>query len=77
MFITIKISSNHILMFFFVAVVFLTKLLTLDILFSTVVRAVVVAKLAILGILFLPSFFLALRAVVLTKLVVLSISFSS
>ena len=41
-------------MFFFVAVVFLTKLLTLDILFSTVVRAVVVAKLAILGILFLP-----------------------
>ena len=77
MFITIKISSNHILMFFFVAVVFLTKLLTLDILFSTVVRAVVVAKLAILGILFLPSFFLALRAVVLTKLVVLSTSFSS
>ena len=64
-------------MFFFVAVVFLTKLLTLDILFSTVVRAVVVAKLAILGILFLPSFILALRAVVLTKLVVLSISFSS
>ena len=77
MFITIKISSNHILMFFFVAVVFLTKLLTLDILFSTVVTAVVVAKLAILGILFLPSFILALRAVVLTKLVVLSISFSS
>ena len=77
MFITIKISSNHILMFFFVAVVFLTKLLTLDILFSTVVRAEVVAKLAILGILFLPSFILALRAVVLTKLVVLSISFSS
>ena len=64
-------------MFFFVAVVFLTKLLTLDILFSTVVTAVVVAKLAILGILFLPSFILALRAVVLTKLVVLSISFSS
>ena len=55
---------------------FLTKLLTLDILFSTVVRAVVVATLATLGILFLTSFILGLKpvAVVLAKLVILSIS---
>ena len=57
--------------------VFLTKLLTLCILFSTPVRAVVVvAKLVILGILFLTSFILALRAVVIVaKLVILGISF--
>ena len=46
---------------------FLTKLLTLGILFSTAVKAVVVAKLVILGILFLTSFILALRAVVVAK----------
>ena len=54
--------------------VFLTKLLTLGILFSTTVRAVVVAKLEISGILFVTSFILALRAVV-GKLVILNISF--
>ena len=53
----------------------MTELLTLGILFSTTVRAVVVAKLVILGILFLISFILALRAVVLAKLVILGISF--
>ena len=40
---------------------FLTKLLTLGILFSTAVRAVVVGKLVILGIFFLTSFILPLR----------------
>ena len=40
---------------------FLTKSLTLGILFSTVVRAVVVAKLVILGIPPLITFILALR----------------
>ena len=54
--------------------IFFTNLLTLDILFSTVVRAVVVAKLVILDILFLTfTFILALRAVVLAKLVILGI----
>ena len=53
----------------------MTKLLTLGILFSTAVRAVVVAKLVILVILFLNSFILALRAVVVAKLVILGISF--
>ena len=41
---------------------FFNKLLTLSIIFSTAVRAVIVAKLVILGILFLASFILALRA---------------
>ena len=50
-------------------VIFLTKLLTLGILFSTAVRAVEVAKLVILGILSLTSFILALRAVLVAKLV--------
>ena len=45
------------------SVVFLTTSLTLAILFSTVVRAVVVAKLVILGISLLTSFILALRIV--------------
>ena len=60
-----------------VIVSFLTTLLTLGILFSTAVRATVVAKLVILGIPPLTSFILALRAEVvtkLTKLVILSIS---
>ena len=50
------ISNSFIFNFttFYVIVSFLTKLLTLGILFSTAVRAVVVvAKLVILGILFL------------------------
>ena len=49
---------------------FLTKLLTLGILVSTAVKAVVVAKLVILGILFLTSFILVLRVVLVTKLVI-------
>ena len=48
-------------------------LLCSDILFSTAVRAVVVAKLVILGILFLTSFILALRAAVVAKLIILGI----
>ena len=53
---------------------FLNKLVTLGILFSTAVRAIVVAKLVILGISTLTSFILALRAEVVTKLVILGIS---
>ena len=49
---------------------FLTKLLTLDILFSAVVRAAVVAKLVILGISPLTSFILALWAVLVATLVI-------
>ena len=54
----------------------MTKLLTLGILFSTAVRAVVVAKLVTLSILLLISFTLALRSAVFsnTKLVTLGIS---
>ena len=48
---------------FCVIVSFLTKLLTLGILFSTAVRELVVAKLVILGISPLTSFILALRVV--------------
>ena len=55
--------------------VFFNKLLTLGVSFSTGVKALVVAKLAILGILFKTSFNLALRAVVVAKLVILGISF--
>ena len=47
----------------------MTKFLSLDILFSTAVGAAVVAKLVILGILFLTSFILALRVVLVAKLV--------
>ena len=55
---------------------FLTKVLTLDVLLSTAVRAVVVvAKLVILYILFLISFVLALRAAIVAKLLMLGISF--
>ena len=49
----------------------MTRSLTLGILFSKVVRAVVVAKLVILGISFLISFVLALRVVLVAKLVIL------
>ena len=49
---------------------FSTKLLTLGIVFSRAVRAVVVAKLVILGISLLTSFILALRVVLVTKLVI-------
>ena len=69
--------SNFLFSFttFCVIVSFLTKLLTLGILFSAAVRAVAVAKLVILGILPLNSFILALRAAVVAKLVILGISF--
>ena len=71
------ISSNFIFTFTNFCVIasfFLAKLLTLGILFSTVVRAVVVAKLVILGISSLTSFMLVLRAAVVAKLVILGIS---
>ena len=48
---------------------FLTKLLTLGILFSTVVRAAVVAKLVVPDISPLTSFILALREALVAKLV--------
>ena len=60
---------------FCVIVSFLTKLLTLGILFSIALRAVVVALLVILGVLSLTSLFQALRAAFVAKLVVPSISF--
>ena len=59
---------------FFVIVSFLTKLLTLCILFSTALRVVVVAFLVILGISLLTSFTLALTAAVVAKLPILGIS---
>ena len=57
----IMISSNCIFNFtnFCVIIGFLIKVLTLGILFSTAVRAVVVVKLVILGILVLTLFILA------------------
>ena len=72
----IMISSNVIFNFIdsCVIVSFLIKLLTLGILFSTTVRAEVVAKLVILGILALTSIMFSLEAVVAPKLVILSIS---
>ena len=55
--------------------VFLTKLLTLGILFLATVKAVVLAKLVMLGILPLISFILTLKAAVVAKLVILVIIF--
>ena len=49
---------------------FLTKLLTLRILFLTAVRALVVAKLVILGIFTFNLIYLALRVVLVAKLVI-------
>ena len=73
-FIMFMVSSNFIFSFtmFCVIAIFLTKL-TLDILFSTAVRALVLVKLVILGILFLILFILAWRVVLVTKLVILGI----
>ena len=51
----------------------MTKLLTLGILFSTTVRAALLAKLVVLGISPLTSFVLALREVLVAKLVMLCI----
>ena len=53
----------------------MTKLLTLVVLFSTPVRALIAAKLLILGILLLTSFISALITVAVAKLVILGISF--
>ena len=71
------ISSNFIFNFtnFYVIINFLTKLLTLGILFSISVRTVVVAKLVILDISPLTSFILALTGTLVVKLEILSISF--
>ena len=57
---------------FCVIISFLTKLLTLGVLFSTAIRTLVVANLKILGILSLTSFIL--RAVLVAKLVIIGLS---
>ena len=49
---------------------FLAKLLTLGVLFSTAVKAAVVAKLLILCISYLTSFIVAIRVVLVAKLVI-------
>ena len=54
----------------FYVIVFSTKLLTLGILFSTAVRAIVLAKLVLFGVLPLISFILALKEALVTKLVI-------
>ena len=69
-------SSNFIFNFTkFCAIVrfFLTKLLILGILFSTAVKAVLLAKLKMLGNLSLTSFILGFRVVLVAKLVILGI----
>ena len=70
------IISNFLFNFtnFWVIVIFLTKLLTLGILLSTGLRAVVLAKSVILGVLPLTSFILALRVAVVAKLLILIVS---
>ena len=65
---------------FCVIVRFLTKLLTLGVLLSTAVRALVVARLEILGISPLTSFILAVRVVLVPKVImsgILSLMFLS
>ena len=71
--IMMTISSKFILNFiiFCVIISFLTKLLTLDILFSTEIRVVVAAKLVLLGVLILTSIILVLRKSLVAKLVTL------
>ena len=74
--------SNFLLNFisFCVIVRFLTKVLTLGILLSTAVRALVVARLEILGISPLTSFILAVRVVLVPKVImsgILSLMFLS
>ena len=65
------ISNNFIFsstnFFVIVSFLFLTKLQTWNNLFSTALRAVVVAKLVILGILSLTSFILVLRVELVAK----------
>ena len=64
--------SNFFLNFsnFCFIVSFLTKLLTLGILFSTAVKELVVAKLLILGISHLTSFILSIRVVLVAMLLI-------
>ena len=74
--------SNFLLNFisFCVIVRSLTKLLTLGILLSTAVRALVVARLEILGISPLTSFILAVRVVLVPRVImsgILSLMFLS
>ena len=74
--------SNFLMNFisFCVIVRFLTKLLTLGVLLSTAVRALVVARLEILGISPLTSFILAVRVVLVPKVImsgILSLMFLS
>ena len=54
----------------FCVIDFSTKLLTLGILYSTAVRAIVLAKLVLFGVLPLISFILALKEALVTKLVI-------
>ena len=72
-FLLLPIISNCVFQFHSYNQVFLTKLLTLGILFLTAVRAVVVAKLVILGSSPLTSFILALRETLVPKLVILAL----
>ena len=67
--------SNFLFSFIILCVIVsvLTKLPTLGILFSAVVRALVVARLVMLGIWPLTSFILAVRVVLVAKLVISSI----
>ena len=74
--------SNFLLNFssFCIIVRFLAKLLTLGILLSTAVRALVVARLEILGISPLTSFILAVRVVLVPRVImsgILSLMFLS
>ena len=71
--------NNFLLNFinFCVVVSFLTRFLTLDILFSTAVRVAVVATLLILGVSSLTSFYLSLREALVAKLVIPGISSST
>ena len=70
----IMISSNFIFnltdIYLIGSFFFFTKLLTLDVLFSTEVRAIVVAKLVMLGTSFLTSFILAWTVVLVAKFVI-------
>ena len=73
----VMISSNYIVNFTNVCVIgsFLTKLLTLGILFSTAVRAVVVVKLVNISYSVFNLIFSSIRILVVAKLLILVISF--
>ena len=78
----ITISNNFISNFTnFYVIIFLcyshlTQLFTLGIVFSTVIRTVVVAKLVKLRISYLSSFILALKVVLVTKSITSGVLFS-